>query len=112
MDAQQQDHYRKQLEDLRKELRTAIESRAEDTRPVEPDRAIGRLTRQDAILSQQMALELRRRNQARLTQVEQAIKRIEDDSYGLCVRCEEQISKARLAVRPEAAVCIRCAEGR
>jgi len=112
MDAQQQNHYRNQLEDLRAELRAGLDSHVDDTRPVEPDRAIGRLTRQDAILAQQMALELRRRNQNRLSQIERALERIADSSYGLCIRCEEEISEARLNVRPEAPICIRCAEGR
>ncbi|MDA1312795.1 MAG: TraR/DksA C4-type zinc finger protein [Acidobacteria bacterium] len=112
MDDQEQAHYRRQLETLRAELRTTLDSDSDETRPVQPDRAIGRLTRQDAILSQQMALEIRRRNQARLGQIERAIERVEDGSYGMCVRCEEEISEPRLKVRPETPICIACAEGR
>jgi DnaK suppressor protein len=112
MDERKQTEYRLQLEALRAELRAALDSDSDETRPVEPDRAIGRLTRQDAMLSQQMALEIRRRNQARLAQIERAIERIEDGSYGLCVRCEEEISEPRLKVRPETPICIACAGGR
>ncbi|MCP5110114.1 MAG: hypothetical protein GY953_04690 [bacterium] len=112
MDEQRERHYRELLISLRAELEAALAADAEETSPVEPDRAIGRLTRQDAIQSQQMALEIRRRNQGRLRQIEQALKRIEDGSYGECARCEEEISEARLKVRPETPICIDCAEGR
>ncbi len=104
--------YREKLESLRAELQASLTRTSEETKPVEPDRAIGRLTRQDAMQAQQMALELRRRNQIRLQQIEQALRRLDDGSYGCCLRCEEDISEARLNVRPEAPVCIECAEGR
>ncbi len=94
---------------LRQELAEARDGNRENTAPVSPDAAIGRLTRQDAMQSQQMALELERRNRQRLAQVEAALQRIDDGSYGLCTRCDEEISAARLAVKPEAHQCVRCA---
>ncbi len=112
MDEQRLQYYRELLTSLRAELEATLAADAEETSPVEPDRAIGRLTRQDAIQSQQMALEIRRRNQARLRQVEQALKRVEDGTYGECLSCEEEISEARLKVRPETPICINCAEKR
>ena len=111
MDEGRLEHYRGVLTKLRSELTAALGAEAEDTKPVSPDRAIGRLTRQDAMQSQQMALELKRRNEVRLEQVERALTRIEEDVYGLCVRCEEEISEARLEVKPETPVCIDCAGG-
>ena len=112
MDTRQLEAHRTALEALRRELQESLSADAEDTRPVEPDRAIGRLTRQDAMQSQQMALEMRRRNRQRLLQVERALERIEDGAYGYCLRCGEEISEARLKVRPESPICIECAENR
>lgn len=111
MDEQQIAHFRSTLEELRQELRASLESNDGSTDPVSPDRAIGRLTRQDAMLAQQMAIELKRRNQVRLGQVEQALRRMEEGTYGICARCEDEISVARLNVRPEAPFCVRCAGG-
>lgn len=104
------ERFRSKLEVLRGELLSALGQDDGQTAPVAPDRAIGRLTRQDAMLAQQMALELRRRNQTRLAQIESALKRIEDGSYGLCRGCEEEISEPRLEARPEAHLCLHCAE--
>ena len=111
MDEQQLEHYRRKLLELSAELQCSLAGDG-STKPVAPDPAIGRLTRQDAIQSQQMALELRRRNKALLGQIDQALARVDDGSYGCRTRCEGDISESRLKVRPEAPVCIACAEVR
>ena len=41
--------------------------------------------------------------------VQRALGRIEDGTYGTCVRCGEPIAPERLDARPEAALCIHCA---
>lgn len=112
MDEQRLESLGETLRTLRTELRASLASDADNSKPVSPDRAIGRLTRQDAMLSQQMALELRRRDKGRLSQIEAALRRIEEGVYGYCVRCEEEIGEARLKVRPETPACIECADNR
>lgn len=37
-----------------------------------------------------------------------ALKRIKDGSYGICQKCEESISEARLEAVPYAPLCKRC----
>ena len=44
-----------------------------------------------------------------IASVRRALARIEDGSYGICVRCGEAIAPERLDARPEAALCIDCA---
>jgi RNA polymerase-binding protein DksA len=44
-----------------------------------------------------------------IASVQRALGRIEDGSYGTCVRCGEKIAPERLDARPEAALCIGCA---
>lgn len=44
-----------------------------------------------------------------IASVKRALGRIEDGTYGECVRCGEPIAPARLEARPEAALCIHCA---
>ena len=44
-----------------------------------------------------------------LDQIDAAIKRIEDGSYGLCETCGMKIPKSRLDAIPYAALCIHCA---
>ena len=111
MDEARLERYRQVLLDLKSEIETSLGAEDDQTKPVEPDRAIGRLTRQDAMLSQSMALELRRRNQQRLRAVEQALVRIEEGDYGECARCGDEIAEARLEIKPEAPLCVACAGG-
>jgi DnaK suppressor protein len=44
-----------------------------------------------------------------LDQIEAAIERIEDGSYGLCETCGMKIPKSRLDAIPYAAECVQCA---
>lgn len=39
-----------------------------------------------------------------------ALRRIDEGSYGVCMECNEAISRARLTAVPAAALCIRCQE--
>lgn len=45
-----------------------------------------------------------------MIQIKQAIKRIDDGEYGICVECGEAVLPQRLKILPFAAKCIRCAE--
>ena len=44
-----------------------------------------------------------------IASIQRALGRIKDGSYGICVRCGEEIAPDRLEARPEAALCINCA---
>jgi RNA polymerase-binding protein DksA len=50
-------------------------------------------------------------NQARghLAEIDAAIARLEDGTYGMCEQCGQPISDARLRARPVARACITCA---
>jgi RNA polymerase-binding protein DksA len=44
-----------------------------------------------------------------IASVRRALDRIDEGSYGECVRCGGEIAAGRLEARPEAALCIECA---
>lgn len=46
---------------------------------------------------------------AELTQIEGALKKLEQDDYGICTSCGESIAAERLIALPEALTCINCA---
>ena len=56
--------------------------------------------------------QLNTRNSAKLAQIEAALRRIDDKTYGLCLDCEEPISEKRLLNNPHFQTCISCAEER
>ena len=45
-----------------------------------------------------------------LRNVRLALRRIDDESFGICLHCEEEISPKRLAAVPWAPFCIQCQE--
>ncbi len=47
--------------------------------------------------------------QAHLAQIDAALARLADGSYGTCVVCGRPIGAARLEARPAAATCLTCA---
>ena len=56
----------------------------------------------------ELDLLLQDREQARLTGIEIALKKIESDDFGYCDECGEAISKKRLLAVPLAIMCINC----
>jgi RNA polymerase-binding protein DksA len=47
-----------------------------------------------------------------LTQIEQALARLEAGRYGICDQCGRRIGDARLKAVPHATLCVRCQESR
>lgn len=47
-----------------------------------------------------------------LGQIDAAMRRLADGSYGICEGCGQRISAARLAARPITTLCIQCASAR
>ena len=60
------------------------------------------------VFEQQRDLALRDRSLARLEQVEAAIARLDEGTYGRCTRCGGAIAAERLEALPWAALCIAC----
>jgi DnaK suppressor protein len=47
-----------------------------------------------------------------LADIDAALRRIDDGSYGVCERCGQPIAPGRLAARPTASTCVSCAARR
>ena len=96
------DELRRELEELRTQIATLEEGLEE-----KPDYGMGKgdpsITRWE--LDQAMLGDLRRRADA----LEQQLLRISQGTYGICERCGAPINPDRLAVLPDATLCIECA---
>ena len=95
------------LSGLERELRGIIESA--DTAGIDdehdPEGATIAFERQHvaALLSQA---------REQLMQIDAAMRKLADGSYGRCERCGQDIGAARLAARPAATTCMSCASRR
>ncbi len=61
-------------------------------------------------MEQSMRMRLRSREMLYLKKVDEALKRIEDGTFGLCEDCGEDIEVRRLEARPTATLCVACKE--
>jgi DnaK suppressor protein len=50
------------------------------------------------------------REKKKLSQLDEALERIDDGTYGLCEECDVKIPKPRLKVMPFAKYCVECQE--
>ena len=96
----------------RKEELMALRAKSPQSRDaVELDQTRqGRLSRQDALMQQEMAKETERRREADLRRINAALERIEQGDFGYCIKCDEEIAAKRLALDPATPNCIECAE--
>ncbi|MEX2586164.1 MAG: TraR/DksA C4-type zinc finger protein [Balneolaceae bacterium] len=79
------------------------------TKPVQPDNAIGRLSRMDAINNKAIndaALIKQKKLKQRL---EKTLQRIDDPNFGMCMKCGNPIPFGRLESLPHTTRCIECA---
>jgi len=101
---------RNQLLSERKALLHDAEVTADERGVVELDQtSVGRLSRMDALQNQAMQVETERRREIELHRIDAALARLDNDEYGYCVSCGEEIPPKRLDMDPATPVCVDCA---
>ncbi|MEN9724435.1 MAG: hypothetical protein RJB38_2421 [Pseudomonadota bacterium] len=55
-----------------------------------------------------ISVQIRNRDRALLREVDEALRRIENGTFGDCERCGEEISEPRLKANPSTTLCINC----
>ena len=104
------EEFRQRLLMTESEIKALLGQTVLDSKPVDLDLPIGRLSRADAMQMQNMAALNKRQMEIKLKQVEGALSAIEQGSYGSCRKCNGEIRPARLEARPETPFCIGCQE--
>lgn len=61
-------------------------------------------------VEQSMRIRLRNRERLYLLKIEEALRRIEEGTFGECETCGEDIERRRLQARPTATLCVSCKE--
>lgn len=104
--------YRTQLEQRLAEVEAADDLGRSSQDVVTLDQqAVGRLSRQDALMNQSMAKATQARRETEARRIRMALRRIDDDEFGYCTDCGERISEKRLSLDATTPNCITCAQG-
>jgi DnaK suppressor protein len=98
--------FRQILEAKRAELAEILKRRDEIAIEKSPD-AIDEVTR---AAERELAIRNLDRESKLLRNVRAALRRLQDGTFGVCARCDEDISPKRLAAVPWTEFCIRCQE--
>lgn len=104
----------KQLTEFRALLQSQMDELLEDA-----DKTVSDMTEENinfpdptdrASLESDRNFELRIRDRERklIIKIREALERIEDESFGQCESCEEEIGAERLRARPVTTLCIDC----
>ncbi len=98
----------KEIEKRIKEAEESIETLREQTAPVPPSVAIGRLTRMDAIQQKSMAEANLKSAEKLIINLKRALDKLDDQDFGVCITCRKQIPLERVLAIPETKLCINC----
>lgn len=99
-----------QLQTLREELTQRIKAIDADVHhknePVEKDFAEQATQREN----DEVLIALDDETQHTVNQIDTALARIDEGSYGVCIKCQEKIPEKRLEALPYASTCINCSD--
>jgi DnaK suppressor protein len=107
MDKTQLLHFRKKLVDMSAELLSEADKTLSDM-TVQNDNYPDPTDRASAESDRSFELRIRDRERKLQVKIKEAISRIDDESYGICETCGDDISIERLDARPVTTLCIEC----
>lgn len=109
MDPKKTDTYRERLLSMKKELLDTLKNRYEDAINFTSENT-GNDFADDAynLYNKNLMLGRVETDALKLRLVEQALKRLEDGTYGYCIECGDEIDEKRLKYVPFARYCTEC----
>lgn len=109
MDSLNRGKLKKQIQELIEKAQSDILDMENNTQPVKPENSLGRISRMDAINNKSVMEAALRNKRGKLAKLKTALTHIDDESYGKCSACKNEIQIKRLLFMPESDKCVRCA---
>ncbi len=110
MNQKDQKRFKKILEENKKALLSSATKTLKEEATFDTDDLPDEIDLASSEYTQSMVFRLRDREKFLLKKIDDALARIETNTYGICEICEEEISIKRLEARPVTTMCIRCKE--
>ncbi|WP_340112478.1 TraR/DksA family transcriptional regulator [Maribellus mangrovi] len=99
---------RKKIEAEIDKTQKLVEEYTELTRPIEPENAIGRISRMDAIQNKSVTESALRKTKEKLEKLKFALTKVDEDDFGLCANCKKPIPLGRILIMPQSRTCVAC----
>lgn len=107
MDKKQQANFKAKLEAMSQDILNEAEKTLQemtDQSENYPDPA----DRATAESNRNFELRIRDRERKLLAKIKEALERLDNETYGICESCEDDISGKRLEARPVTTLCVKC----
>lgn len=91
-----------------KQIEGSVDYLDEATQPIAPSVSLGRLTRMEALSEKGVNEFVLSKHKQSLQRLYNALERMNKNSYGKCLKCQQEIPVGRLKIVPEAVLCINC----
>lgn len=86
-----------------------IEEYKEQSKPIAPENAIGRISRMDAINNKSITEAALRQAESKLSGLKQTLDKVGTKEFGICSKCKQPIPVGRILIMPESSRCVNCA---
>ncbi len=108
MTKQEKENYKNRLNEKKKEIVAHLSEFKSDSLEIETGDVQDTGDKAESSYTKEFLLSLSDTQRTRLTAIDEALKRIEGDDFGICEDCGKKIAKKRLTVIPWAPHCIEC----
>ncbi|HSC44822.1 MAG TPA: TraR/DksA C4-type zinc finger protein [Candidatus Acidoferrum sp.] len=110
MDKKRLDYYKKKLLTRREELLKTIARTAEEGRLADEDPTVDLADKAANSYTKEFLFGISNTDRSILNMIDAALKRIQNEEYGVCANCQEEMQQKRLEAVPWAKHCISCQE--
>jgi DnaK suppressor protein len=110
MDKKRLDYYKKKLQTRREELLKTIARTGEEGRAADDDPTVDLADKAANSYTKEFLFGQTNIDRTTLQLIDEALDRIKNGSYGICVHCETELQQKRLEAVPWARHCTACQE--
>lgn len=110
MDKKRLDYYKKKLQARREELVKNIARTEEEGRAADDDPTVDLADKAANSYTKEFLFGQTNTDRSILQLIEEALKRIQENEYGLCANCQDEMQQKRLEAVPWAKHCVSCQE--
>lgn len=110
MDKKRLEYYKKKLLNRRDELVRTITRTEEEGRQADDDPTVDLADKAANSYTKEFLFGQTNTDRTILNMIDEALKRIRNEEYGVCVNCQEEMQQKRLEAVPWARHCISCQE--
>ena len=110
MDKKRLDYYKKKLQAKREELLRSIARTEQEGRSADDDPTVDLADKAANSYTKEFLFGQNNTDRSTLQQIDEALNRIRNNTYGTCVNCETELQQKRLEAVPWASHCTGCQE--